>query len=69
MSAPIHKIIELVGTSKTSVSDAISSAIAEAGKTIRDLEWFEVGEVRGSIDHDKVSVYQVTLKVGFRLER
>jgi dodecin len=63
-----YRGIELVGTSETSVSDAIDSAIARAGKTLRNLRWFEVAQVRGHIEEGKVAHYQVTLKVGFTME-
>jgi dodecin len=63
-----YRVIELVGTSETSVSDAIDSAIARAGKTLRNLRWFEVAQVRGHIEEGKVAHYQVTLKVGFTME-
>lgn len=59
---------EVVGTSATSVSDAIGTAIATAGKTLRNLDWFEVVDVRGSVRNNKVSSYQVTLKLGLRYE-
>lgn len=68
MTDKIYKIIELVGSSDTSTDDAIKKAIARAGDTIRNLDWFEVIETRGAIQNGKVSSYQVTLKVGFRLE-
>jgi len=59
---------EVVGTSDVSVSEAINNAIATASKTLRNLEWFEVVEVRGAIHANKVSHYQVTLKLGVRYE-
>jgi len=59
---------EVVGTSGKSVSDAIDSAIKSAARSLRNLEWFEVVEVRGSIRDSKVSSYQVTLKLGLRYE-
>lgn len=63
-----HKKIELVGTSNVSISDAVKNAVAEAGKTIRHLEWFEVKEARGRIRDGAVDEYQVTILIGFRLE-
>ena len=60
---------EIVGTSDSSVSEAINNAIATAGQTLRNLEWFEVVDVRGSIRDNKVANYQVTLKLGLRHER
>lgn len=59
---------EVVGTSDVSVSEAINNAIGTASKTLRNLEWFEVMEVRGSIREAKVAACQVTLKLGLRYE-
>ena len=59
---------EVVGTSDVSVSEAVNNAIGTASKTLRNLEWFEVMEVRGSIRESKVASYQVTLKLGLRYE-
>ena len=63
-----YKKIDLVGSSSVSVTDAIESAIARANKTTRNLEWFEVEQIRGSIGAGKVEQYQVVMKVGFRIE-
>jgi flavin-binding protein dodecin len=65
----IHKVIEVVGTSPVSFAEATKSAIAEASKTVRQMEWFEVIEERGSIADGAVKEFQVTLKIGFKLER
>ncbi|MCI8208773.1 dodecin flavoprotein [Pseudomonas sp. S25] len=62
-----YKKIELVGSSTTTIEDAINNALAEASKSIKHLEWFEVAETRGHIEDGKVAHYQVTLKVGFRI--
>ena len=59
---------EVVGSSDKSVSDAIESAITTASRSLRNLEWFEVVDVRGSIRNNKVASYQVTLKLGLRYE-
>ena len=67
MSDHVYKKIELVGSSKSSVEDAIQNAITNASKSLKHLDWFEVQEVRGDIQEGKVGYYQVTLKVGFRL--
>ena len=67
--AGIYKITELVGTSPTSFAEAVRAAVAEASKTIRHMDWFEVIEQRGSIADGKVSEFQVTVKIGFKLER
>ena len=65
----IYVKTEVVGTSDKSVSDAIDGAIQTASQTLRNLDWFEVVEVRGSIRDKKVANYQVTLKLGFRYEK
>jgi len=68
MSNHIYKMIELVGSSSTSIEDAVQNAIAKAGKTMRNIHWFQVVETRGSVVGDKVGQWQVTLKVGFTLD-
>jgi flavin-binding protein dodecin len=68
MQEHIYRVIELVGSSETSIEDAISTAIARANKTIRHLRWFEVEQTRGHIENGKVAHYQVKLKVGFTME-
>ena len=68
MSANTYKLIELVGSSPASSDDAIRNAITKAGETIKNMDWFQVVETRGHIDEGKVAHYQVTLKVGFRIE-
>ncbi len=68
MTENVFKIVELVGTSKESVSDAIQGAITRAFATLRNLRWFEVIEVRGGISEGTVQQFQVTLKVGFTLD-
>ena len=62
-----YKKVELVGSSPTSIEDAIGNALAEANKSIKPLEWFEVIDTRGHIKDGKVAHYQVTLKIGFRI--
>lgn len=62
-----YKKIEIVGSSRTSVDEAIQNGVAEASRTLRNVEWFEVGEIRGHVENGKVGHYQVTMKVGFRL--
>ena len=64
----VYKTIELTGSSRKSVEDAIKTAIDKAAESVRHLRWFEVLETRGHIDEDKVAHWQVTLKVGFTLE-
>ena len=68
MTDKVYKMLELVGTSTKSSDDAIHNAIARAGQTVRNLDWFEVLETRGSIRDGKIASYQVTLKIGFRLD-
>jgi hypothetical protein len=65
----IYKIVEIVGTSPQSFAEAASSAVVEASKTIRHMDWFEVVDQRGRIVDGAVGEFQVTLKVGFKLER
>ena len=64
-----YKKIEVVGTSPIGFSEAVKAAIAEASSTVRKMAWFEVVEQRGHIKDDKVDEYQVTLRVGFKIER
>jgi flavin-binding protein dodecin len=64
----VYRRTDLVGSSRKSVSDAIETAIARAAKTVRHIEWFEVGEIRGHVQDGKVAQYQVALRVGFRVE-
>jgi flavin-binding protein dodecin len=68
MDEHVYRVIQLVGSSEKSVSEAIERAIARASKTLRNVRWFEVVETRGSVENGKVSQYQVTLKVGFTME-
>jgi flavin-binding protein dodecin len=68
MDDPVYKKIEIVGTSAESFSAAASNAIAKASQTVRGLSWFEVVEQRGSISNGAISQYQVTVRIGFRVE-
>jgi flavin-binding protein dodecin len=68
MSDHIYKKIELVGSSPNGIEDAVNNAITRAGKTIRNMRWFEVAEVRGHLEDNKVAEWQVTVKVGFTLD-
>ncbi|WP_211827846.1 dodecin [Kistimonas asteriae] len=68
MSAHVYKKVEIVGSSESGTDDAIRNAIARAAQTLKHMDWFEVVETRGHIQNGKVAHYQVTLKVGFRLE-
>ena len=65
MNDPVYKLIELTGTSTTSIEDAVEKAIQRARKTLKDLRWFQVIETRGSIEKGKIHLWQVTIKVGF----
>ena len=64
----VYKVVELVGSSSTSIEDAINTAITRASETIRNLRWFEVLHTRGHIENGNTAHYQVTLRVGFTLE-
>ena len=65
MKNPVYKLIELTGTSPTSIEDAVAKALNRAHKTIKNLCWFQVVETRGNIAKGKVHHWQVTIKVGF----
>jgi flavin-binding protein dodecin len=64
----VYKKIEIVGTSKTSFAEAVKVAVAEAGKSLRHMSWFEVVEQRGAIKDGKVQEFQVTVRIGFKIE-
>ncbi len=68
MKDAVYKLIELTGTSTTSIEDAVAVAIKRASKTIKNLRWFQVVETRGNIAEGKVEHWQVTIKVGFTIE-
>ena len=68
MSANTYKLIELVGSSPVSSDDAIRNAIAKASATIKHIDWYQVVESRGHVVGNKVAHFQVTLKIGFRIE-
>lgn len=68
MSEHVYKKLELVGSSKESIQDAVRNAVAAAGKTVKNLEWFEVTETRGHIENGEVAHFQVVVKVGFRVD-
>ncbi|HEY2191056.1 MAG TPA: dodecin [Actinomycetospora sp.] len=68
MADNIYRKTEIVGTSETSVDDAIKGAIKRAAETLRQIGWFEVSEIRGHVEDGEIGHYQVTLKVGFALE-
>lgn len=64
----VYKMVEIVGTSKDSFAKAVATGVARASKNLRNLDWFEVTEMRGRIEKGRVAQYQVKIKVGFRLE-
>jgi dodecin len=64
----VYKVVEIVGSSATSIEDAIGTAIARAHGSLRNLRWFEVVQTRGHIENGKVAHYQVTLKIGFTMD-
>jgi hypothetical protein len=68
MQDHVYKMIELAGSSETSIEDAIQNAITRAAKTLHDLRWFQVVETRGHIEGGRVVHYQVVIKVGFTIE-
>jgi dodecin len=64
----IYRIAEIVGTSPNGVDDAIRNAVSRAGQTLRNIDWFEMTEVRGHLTDGQVADWQVTVKIGFRLD-
>jgi flavin-binding protein dodecin len=68
MSSRTYRVTEIVGTSPEGVDAAIRNGVARAAKTLRHIDWFEVEQVRGHIEDGRVEHFQVTMKLGFRLE-
>ena len=68
MADHVYKVTEVVGSSTVSSDDAVRNAIAKASRTLRNLRWFEVTEVRGMVDDGRIGHWQVTVKLGFTLE-
>lgn len=68
MKDHVYKLLELTGSSTTGIEDAVSGALARASKTVRNLKWFEVNDIRGTIEKDKIAHWQVSMKVGFTLD-
>ena len=64
----VYKIVDIVGSSETSIEEAIGNAVTRASKTLRNLRWFEVVQTRGEIKDGKVHFYQVQIRVGFTME-
>ena len=68
MADHVYKLLELTGSSSTSIEDAAQKAVAKAAETVRNIHWFEITSTRGHVADGKVAHWQVTLKVGFTLE-
>jgi dodecin len=68
LSDHVYKSVEVTGSSATSIDDAIRAAVGKASQSLRNLEWFEVAGVRGHLSDGQVAHFQVTVKIGFRLE-
>jgi len=67
MTDHVYKLVEIVGSSKKGTDDAVQNAVARAGQTLKNLDWFEVMETRGHIVDGKIAHWQVKVKIGFRL--
>ena len=68
MSEQVYKIVEIVGSSPTSIEDAVQTAVTRASSTLREIRWFEIASTRGHVENGKVAHFQVTLRLGFTLE-
>jgi dodecin len=68
VSDHVYRLSEIVGSSQTSIDDAIRNAIRKAAETVRNIDWFQASEIRGQVVDGDVAYYQVTLKIGFRVE-
>jgi flavin-binding protein dodecin len=68
MNDHVYKVMDLVGSSEKSIEDAVQTAVTRASKTVRNLRWLEVGQIRGHIENGQVHHYQVAMKVGFTLD-
>jgi flavin-binding protein dodecin len=68
MSNHVYKMLELTGSSPTSIEDAVANAVAKAHETVRNIHWFTVTETRGHVVDGKIAHWQVSLKLGFTLE-
>ena len=68
MTEHVYRITEVVGSSGVSVSEAVKSAVARVSQTVRNVEWFEVGSIRGDVADGQVSHFQVTVRAGFRVD-
>ena len=68
MTDHVYKSLELTGSSPTGIEEAVTKAIAKASKTIHNLKWFEVTNIRGAVENNAVAHWQITMKVGFTLD-
>lgn len=68
MSGQVYKTIEVVGSSPTSLEDAVQGAVKKASTTVRNLRWFEVSEIRGGFENEKLSEWQVKVTIAFELD-
>jgi flavin-binding protein dodecin len=68
MSNHVYRLSEIVGSSETSLEEAMAGAIRKASQTVRNIDWFETQSIRGQVVDGEIAYYQVTLKVGFRVE-
>ncbi|MCO7222302.1 dodecin [Klenkia sp. PcliD-1-E] len=68
MTDHVYRLTEVVGSSETSIDDAIRTAVAKAAQTIRNIEWFQTQEIRGHVEDGAVQHVQVTMKIGFRVD-
>jgi flavin-binding protein dodecin len=68
MSEHVYKTVEIVGSSATDMTDAMRTAVAKASETLRHIDWVEVCEIRGHVEDGQIAHFQVTMKLGFRLE-
>ncbi len=69
MSEHVYKVVELVGSAKGGIEDAVQNAVARADETLRNLRWVEVTQIRGHVEDGRVSHYQVAIKAGFTLDK
>jgi flavin-binding protein dodecin len=68
MSDNVYRVTEIVGSSTTSSDDAIKTALSRAAKTLQNIDWFQVVETRGHVENGEIAHFQVTVKIGFKLE-
>jgi flavin-binding protein dodecin len=68
MSGGVYKFIDLVGTSSKSIEDAVNGAVSHAAKTVHEIRWFEIKDVRGRVEKNAVVEYQVGVRLGFKLD-